>query len=145
MKIFFILTLIVVVMLWSRNNGEAQPLLLPQKVYDSSQFKYRIDHPDGYTLDDTIPELVIFYKSDVRLRINSGCYDFGLENMVHTAETVQIGGRSALKESYYLDSQLNLERYTLTANEMCFALELSANSRDGWQDLEKLARSFRFN
>lgn len=146
MKIFFILIAILAAALWHQVRGpenisEAQ--ITPS--YSNSQFGYKIDLPQGFVVDDSIPELTVFSKLDARLRINAGCYAFGVEGLTRSVETVQVSGVPALKESFYSDSILRLIQYSLTSGEKCFSLELSATSRDGWQDLEKLVKSFRLN
>jgi hypothetical protein len=144
-KTIFVFILVVTVLLWRHSHGR---LPVPEKSvpsYVSREFAYQIDTPDGFVVDISIPELVVIAKNNSRLRINAGCYDSGFENLIRSTETVQLQGFPTLKESYYADSRLRLVRYALIARDTCFALELSATSRDGWQDLEKLIRSFRIN
>jgi hypothetical protein len=146
MKIFLVLISIVAGLVWHYSHGRQDISMLPvAPVYSSTQFNYQIDLPQQFTADDSIPELVVISKPDARLRINAGCYSSGVEGLVQSVETVQVSGLPALKESYYSDSILTLTRYTVTAGDKCFSLELSATSRDGWQDLEKLVKSFRLN
>ncbi len=114
-------------------------------LYTNKKHKYQVLVPQGFEIDDKIPELVSIENMDMRLRINAGCQDFGVENLHMTVEPIAINGIPASKEDYYDDFALRLRRITLHLEDReCFALEEVAETETGWQELFKIRETFRF-
>jgi len=119
------------------------PVVHEQRVFQS-RYGYQVNIPDDFVVHDQIPELVVIEKNTSRLRINSGCFDSGVEDMQVVETTTSLNGVPALKQEYYSDANLKLQKYSMEYGSECYSLELSANDMQGWEELIELVKSFRF-
>jgi hypothetical protein len=152
MKIFFysiaIVVFAVVVSLLAGRNGFTKTSVNPidtenAGAYQNQIYHYAIDVPSGYKIDEAAPELVLFESGLLTVRVNYGCYDFGLEDLLEFSEPVEIGGRPGLKQSFYMNDQLVFKRMVLDVDGQCIYIEYWATEQHGWQDAEELIKSFR--
>jgi hypothetical protein len=85
----------------------------------------------------------VIEKDGKILRINSGCHEFGTENLTVDSLPTEINGQPALREDFYAGRVLRLRRFTLQNKGKCHALELYSDTNEGREELEKAARTFR--
>jgi hypothetical protein len=115
------------------------------KAYVSARYLYSITVPDGFRVDDSVPQLVSIESGHSRLRISAGCLEFGTEGLRQVIEPIEINAIPALKEDYYSSEALMLRRISLSdGNGDCFALEEVAETEQGWQELATIRKTFRF-
>ncbi len=120
------------------------PAEFSSQIYSNDKFGYEINRPDSFVMNSDISELVTFEKNSSKLRINAGCLDFGTEELAISQQAISINGKDALKESYYSEGRLVMERYFLNQENSCYSLELMAKSTEDWQELQQMAGTFRF-
>jgi|GEM_PF-5822461 len=112
--------------------------------YENTLDDYQVRVPAGFEIDSTVPELVSMRQDGSWLRINSGCFDSGVEGLMKTSLALELNGRLTTKEEYYSDSVLRLRRFILTNRGKCYALELYSDTTAGWEVLEEAVKGFRF-
>lgn len=117
-------------------------IFAPEK-YHNELFNYEIELHD-FEINSQIPELVTLEKDSTLIRINAGCFDFGTETLTKSTEVTSVNGIPAMKENYYFQSQLKMQRISFEKEGQCFALELVAESEGDWTEVIRVARSFRF-
>lgn len=128
----------------ARVDSETQilPEKISEKIYVNPQYSYSITLPSHYRVDGSIPELVAIEGAGGRVRVNAGCYEFGTEHLTSTFEPITINGLAAMKESYYLGSQLKLRKFSLSVNDKCFSMEVMAENEALMKELEGIVRTF---
>lgn len=153
--IFYLLTVIVLVVMvgWVINRNQmlvadntiqnGSPTADAHETYRNPRYGYVIKLPAGLAVDESVPELVVIENDLVRVRVNYGCYDFGVEGLRKFSVPTVIGDETALVESYYDDDKLVYKRIVLEPAGKCVYLEYWAREQLGWQDAEELVKSFR--
>lgn len=139
------LVYIAVVVAEDRNDGKNQNTSTLE--YVNTEYGYRITHPEKFSLNSEIAELVVLEYNDDRLRINSGCYESGTEGFGEPVNAmVTLNGISALKEDYYASGELMLRRVSFEKGDgRCFLIEEVAETEEGWQELLKIRNTFRLS
>ena len=144
MKILFFGILVAVCMLAGRNFVPMKTEAEVKPSYVNETFGYAVNFGGEYKANPDMPELVFIEKPKSRLRINSGCYDFGTSGLLASAQPAKVAGLDAMQEDFYDNSALVLRKITFHYKKLCYALEMQAESEDGWQELREIIKSFRF-
>ena len=145
MKILLVLIFACVTAFFGKNiiaDQSTEPVL-ENEIYSNEKFGYEINNSLKFKVDDSIPELVVLEKQGTSIRINSGCFDFGVEGLQVTTNIISLNGLPALKEDFYVNSKLVLQKITVNDQDRCFSIEIMGGSEDGWEQGNLLARSFR--
>lgn len=148
MKILF-LTIISVLAVWLGNFfvPQVKPAAATpnfDNIYVNGEFHYSLRIAPGYKVDNSVPELTLIKNGDDWLRINTGCFSSGVEDLKEVITQVAVNGVSAWKTEYYDGPNLELERIVLNRGNTCFALEMSAEKSIAWDELHQMAKTFMF-